>query len=580
VYIAVLGTSLIVSLLALAAIMGQRIENRQLDDSADVRQAELNAGAAIELALLTMKQNENWRTTQPNGRWFTNRSTGAGTCSLDVTDPIDSNLTNNTDQPVLISGIGYSGRAEQRIEVLVDPKKEPLSSLRSAIAAGDAIDLSADTLRTGGLITANQISASASQVYGSVEAVSISGSTYSGTTTQINAAKRPAMPDWSSVFSYYRSNGSELAFGSLPASTPNLGRNVGIETGTTHWTGAPPGAPTSQIEQASEAHSGTYGLRVRNRTAWYAGGAQRIDHFVKPGQQYTIDGWLQSDDDSNTYRIVLVTKGIGGFVQFTVGPDTSCSRDVWTRLSATLTAPSWSGELEYAYIEFIGSNPGATGDFYLDDLDIREATTGRFVYRKVLSPTVNTLYSGAPTNAQGLYWINCGGNRLVIERSRIVGTLLVLNPGPNSCIADGPINWSPAVAGYPALLVDADSASDANFSIKATNRALVEDTNETNFNPANVPYDFANALCSPADTAANDVYPSEIRGLVVIRNDLIYASNSLVRGQVIVGGDIANSSGVLEVAYQPDALLNPPPGFWAPSTYQRRPASTRKVVLP
>jgi hypothetical protein len=45
-----------------------------------------------------------------------------------------------------------------------------------------------------------------------------------------------------------------------------------------------------------------------------------------------------------------------------------------------------------------------------------------------------------------------------------------------------------------------------------------------------------------------------------------------------VGGDIANSSGELDVQYQPDSLLNTPPGFEAPYSYVRRPASARKVV--
>jgi hypothetical protein len=165
-----------------------------------------------------------------------------------------------------------------------------------------------------------------------------------------------------------------------------------------------------------------------------------------------------------------------------------------------------------------------------------------------------------------------------LERSRILGTLLVVNPGPNSCVADGPINWAPAVAGYPALLVDADTASDANFALRATNRVLNEADNEVNYNPAGVPYDFANSLCAATDNLPNDIYPSEIRGLIVIRNDLSYENNPLVRGQVIVGGDIANSSGELEVQFQPDSLLNPPPGFFAPYSYWRRPASARKAV--
>ena len=87
VYIAVLGTALIVALLGMSALIGQRIQNRMLVASADIRQAQLNANTAVELALLTMKQDTNWRTTYSNGNWFVNRSTGAGTCTLNVIDP-------------------------------------------------------------------------------------------------------------------------------------------------------------------------------------------------------------------------------------------------------------------------------------------------------------------------------------------------------------------------------------------------------------------------------------------------------------------------------------------------------------
>jgi imidazolonepropionase len=47
----VLGTSLIVALLALSTLALQRIQNRMLTTTADIRQAQLNAEAAIELGL-------------------------------------------------------------------------------------------------------------------------------------------------------------------------------------------------------------------------------------------------------------------------------------------------------------------------------------------------------------------------------------------------------------------------------------------------------------------------------------------------------------------------------------------------
>ena len=584
IYIAVLGTSLMVALLGLAALTGQRLQNRMLVAATDIRQAELNANTAVELALLTMKQDTNWRTTNANGNWFTNRGTALGTCSLNVTDPIDADLANNADDPVVVLGIGNSGQAEQRVRLTVDPGKEPISSLRSAVAAGDLIDLQGDWLRApNALITANQVSATTSQVLGNVEAISISGSTYYGTTTQITSDKRPTMPDWTTVFSYYLTNGTQLNIGSLPTSTPNLGRNVGIENGETYWTGTPPGVAAADIDQSNnQAHSGTYSLRVRNPMGPTAGAAQHIDSFVKPNQQYVVEVWVYLDDAvAGLLFLSLHTKGTGGAAQSSASASVLVLPQSWIGLSATLTAPTWTGDLEYAYVKVGGVNAALINEYFVDDLLIRETTTGRFIYRQVLSPSVNTLYTGAPTNSQGIYWIDCGNQRLVIERSRILGTLLVVNPGANSCVSNGPINWSPAVAGFPALLVDADTATNANFSLNATSRLLSEVNNDVNFNPTGVPYDFGpTSLCTTTDSSINDVYPSEIRGLVVVRNDLTYQNRCFVRGQVIVGDDIANSSGELEVEYQRDSLLNPPPGFWAPYSYLRRPASAEKVVLP
>ena len=188
---------------------------------------------------------------------------------------------------------------------------------------------------------------------------------------------------------------------------------------------------------------------------------------------------------------------------------------------------------------------------------------------------MNTLYSDAPTNSQGIYRIDCGGQRLIIERSRIVGTLLVINPGANSCVKDGPISWKPAVAGYPALLVDADTATSADFSILATNRALSEKENGSKLQPIRR---HQRRIRHGRATSTTSI-TSQIRGLIAIRHDLVYQNRSLIKGQIIVGNNIANSSGELEVDYQPDSLLNPPPGFWS-YIYSRRTSSTQKAVLP
>jgi len=577
VYIAVLATALVVALLSMSALIGQRLQNRMISAQGDVRQAQLNANSAVELALLIMKQDTNWRTTYTNGNWFVKRSATDGTCTLNVTDPVDGNLANNPADPVVVLGIGYSGEAEQRVKVTVDSRKDPLSCLRSAIAVGDSATLNSDTLRANNaLITANSIAATGSQVYGKVEALSTTGSTFNTTPTVVTSDKRPTMPDWTSVFNYYKNNGTSIDINSLPTQTPNLARNASIENGENDWVGNAPGMPTADVDQSNnQVHSGSNGLRVRNRNAWYAGAEQYIDGFVKPGQQYTIDGWVYVPllSIAKNFRFTLFTKGVGGSVQTSTGPDTLCTTLFWQHVSATLTAPSWSGNLEYAFIKIAGADSTNTSDFYFDDLTIRETTTGRFVYRQVLSPSLNPF--GGTTNSEGIYWIDCNNNKIVIERSRILGTLLLLNPGAGSCIANGPINWQPAVAGYPALLVDASNPDNADFSINATNRALSEKENGMNYNPVGAAHeDFGQ------DSDTNDIYRSSIRGLIAVRDDLSFQNRGLIRGQVLVGDDLSSSSGELEVEYLPDSLLNPPPGFTAPYSYYRRAATLQKAVAP
>src|SRR3954469_11220048 len=161
IYIAVLGTALIVGLLGMSAMIGQRLQNRMVSTSGDVRQAQLNANTAIELGLLAMKSDTNWRTTYSNGNVIASRATNAGTCTLTVRNVPDPGtpLSTNSDDPVVLLGIGYSGQAIQRATVTIDPRKDPLSCLRSAVAVGGAATLQNGTLRTDGLITANSVSA-------------------------------------------------------------------------------------------------------------------------------------------------------------------------------------------------------------------------------------------------------------------------------------------------------------------------------------------------------------------------------------------------------------------------------------
>jgi Carbohydrate binding domain len=571
VYIAVLGTSLIAAVLGLASLTVMRIQNRMLSAAGDVRQAQLNAQAAIQLGLLEMRQNPNWRTTYADldTAWFT-RETKAGTCSLQVlpADPAkDADATTrrakndilfaDLSTAVKLIGLGQQNQAEQLAELVITPQTEPLDVLRAADAAA----------KTGSPL-----------------------------------AGQSAALDWDAMVAEYQSQGTQISYTSLPATTTpwNFVRNPGIETALVandpNWSGTAPGLTATALvsEFSTWDHSGSRSLRVSSRNSWQAGAVQHIEHFVKPGQQYDVEAWASLNtggllsSGSRAFRITLYVKGTNDpSALVATGPSASASwlYVLFLGLSVTdahiagpVTAPTWSGDLEYAFIKIAdASSSGGTDEFYVDDLSMREVSSGRYIYRDVLSPSVNTLYSGAPTSAaegksHGVYWMDCQGGNLIIERSRILGTLFVLNPGPGSRIDYGPINMTPAKLSYPALVVRGD------FAIRATRRGLSEHENQVNYNPPGTPYDFGTLAVLSEDSEANDIYPSVINGPVAVSGNLTIANTMLVRGPVIVGGAVTNAA-ALVVDHDPASLLNPPPGFDA-ETYPTRPSSVAKVVRP
>src|SRR5207245_1105062 len=130
------------------------------------------------------------------------------------------------------------------------------------------------------------------------------------------------------------------------------------------------GGTTADISQSNSfIRTGSYCLRVQNRAAWTAGPAQYIDGFVKSGQQYLIEGYvyLPITSVNKNFRFSLITKGVNASAQQVDGPAVLVLVAGWRYVSATITAPAWSGTLDYAYIKVAGSDSLNTQDFYFDD---------------------------------------------------------------------------------------------------------------------------------------------------------------------------------------------------------------------
>jgi len=187
---------------------------------------------------------------------------------------------------------------------------------------------------------------------------------------------------------------------------------------------------------------------------------------------------------------------------------------------------------------------------------------GGEIKKVLLSPASNP-YGGA-LNAQGVYLIDCGGNKIEVEDSRIVGTIIIVNPKSDSRVYKS-VHWAPAVANFPSLLVQ------GSMSFETEAKPLDEDNLEVNFNPPGTPYE------GSEDNDEEDVYPSVIEGLVFVTGSAEFKVNTAFDGVVLVAGQALLNN---DLTFSHDSTFydNPPPGFLGAANLAIAPGSWTAVI--
>ncbi len=120
IYLLVLGASMLVAVIGISALLVARIEHRTATHAEDGVKARAYAESAMELALLLVNEDPNWRPTLGDSNWPTNQAIGDGTYSIEVTDEIDSLVGTGVD-PLVVTAIGMKGQARQKIRVTLNP---------------------------------------------------------------------------------------------------------------------------------------------------------------------------------------------------------------------------------------------------------------------------------------------------------------------------------------------------------------------------------------------------------------------------------------------------------------------------
>ncbi len=552
VYLIVLMTSMIVTVIGLSALLVMRVQLRAAANTNDSAQARLFARSGIEMGLLWIQQDPNWRTKKGNGLWADNVPMGSGTFSLEAFDPVDNDITDSPDDPVILTATGIKGQSRHKLQVTLEPRTG-LGAVEVSLHAGDDIIMKDVTINSNQTISANgDIDGQGNtEIYADAQAAgNVVGGTYFGSVVR-NVPERE-MPDPDTALDYYIANGTPINYNDLFIGGVNLLTNPGFESGTTDWYPFDSGCDIAV--DSSKAKTGSSSLLVSNRTAPWAGPAHDITDQIVSGATYHVEAHAQKVDVNVsgikiTVRIEYKETAISlpKFSYWSTAPQTAGGK--WKRLQGDFTL-AWVGTLESAvmYVE----TDTSLESFRIDDAVLIELglTSDRRIRHTVLSPSNNPFGTGV-TNPQGIYVLDCLGKKVFIEDCRIVGTLVMIDPGSGSAV-QGSVSWEPAVANYPALLVD------DQIIIGIGTTGLSESSLNENFNPPGTPYPYP---LGSENLDVLDAYPSMIKGLVYSATTIVFQNHPIIDGVVVAEEDVLVRSSDLDLRYRSTYVDKPPPGF-------------------
>lgn len=226
VYVAVMGTALIISIMTLAALHVVRIELRATGGLDRMTSAHNAANAAVELAIAKIRAESNWRTAYTSGQeWPLNSWTtwDARSKLKFVLVDDDGNLADNDRDSVTIRGIGSAGDATVAIAVVLEPSGAPLTCLEAALHCQGDVTIAGGTTTCDQFVSSNDdvivnMSRTLESDAYAVDDVSVAlFASHTGNALEGGAARE--MPDAAHLYKYYLANGTWIDVSSIPGRT-------------------------------------------------------------------------------------------------------------------------------------------------------------------------------------------------------------------------------------------------------------------------------------------------------------------------------------------------------------------------
>jgi len=203
VYLHVLASSVLVTIIGLAALAAVRIQTRSTLRARDSAEARNCAVSAVELGLFFVTRDPNWRDSWTSGTWLSDKPLGDATFTLEGIDPQDGDLADCDYEPVILTGTGMKGIARHKSQVTLVAVIKPLEALNSCLhAAGAVTVVSGKSIAvSGAALSTNTTLDNAGTITGDAEAGAVAQTgTITGTLTVPADARQ--MPDATVVSDY------------------------------------------------------------------------------------------------------------------------------------------------------------------------------------------------------------------------------------------------------------------------------------------------------------------------------------------------------------------------------------------
>jgi hypothetical protein len=127
VYLAVLGVSMLVTLIGLSGVLATRVRQRTAAMARAAAQADTAAQAFMDVALFRLTHDLYWRINYQNDTWTTAESCGDTTVVFKLVDELDGNLANDHSQPARLYTKATVGEA-MRMYSVVFSEKPPVTN--------------------------------------------------------------------------------------------------------------------------------------------------------------------------------------------------------------------------------------------------------------------------------------------------------------------------------------------------------------------------------------------------------------------------------------------------------------------